>query len=121
MANNTKARQAMAQAQAEGATPEDVAKAAPEGEGTLTAADVATLAGVPAKDFRRWMRAQARAIGAGDTLPGKGRRYAYTPEQAAALAAAYGRTKASGTLAPATAILAALAPVAPEEEGAPRA
>lgn len=81
-------------------------------EGTLSASDVAALAGVSAKDLRRWMRTQARSAGAGDALPGKGGRYAYTQAQAEAIARAYGASKASkGTQAPAAAILAALSPV----------
>lgn len=87
-------------------------EAAPEG--ALSVADVAEAAGVTQKDMRRWLRAQARHAGAGDVLPGKGGRYAFTPGQAEAIVSAYGRSKAQrGTSAPAEAILAALAPVAP--------
>lgn len=78
--------------------------------GALSVADVAEQAGVTQKDMRRWLRAQARHAGAGDALPGKGGRYAFTPEQASAIVGAYGRSKATrGTQAPAAAILAALA------------
>ena len=84
-------------------------------EGALSVADVAEQAGVSQKDMRRWLRAQARNAGAGDALPGKGGRYAFTPEQASALVSAYGRSKAQrGTQAPAQAILSALAPEAGE-------
>ena len=80
-------------------------------EGALSVADVAEQAGVTSKDLRRWLRAQARNAGAGDALPGKGGRYAFTPEQASAIVGAYGRSKAQrGTHAPADAILAALTP-----------
>lgn len=93
-----------------------VTEAPVEAQGALSVADVAEQAGVSQKDMRRWLRAQARTIGAGDALPGKGGRYAFTPEQAQALAQAYGRSKAQrGTQAPAQAILAALAPVTPAE------
>jgi len=82
---------------------------APEAQGALSVADVAEQAGVSQKDMRRWLRAQARNAGAGDALPGKGGRYAFTPEQASALVSAYGRSKAQrGTTAPGAAILAAL-------------
>lgn len=87
-------------------------ESAPESapEGALTVADVAEQAGVTSKDMRRWLRAQARQAGAGEALPGKGGRYAFTPEQASALVSAYGRSKAQrGTHAPGAAILAALA------------
>lgn len=78
-------------------------------QGALSVADIAEQAGVSSKDMRRWLRAQARHAGAGDALPGKGGRYAFTPEQASAIVGAYGRSKAQrGTNAPATAILAAL-------------
>lgn len=84
---------------------------APEAQGALSVADVAEQAGVTQKDMRRWLRAQARNAGAGDALPGKGGRYAFTPEQASAIVSAYGRSKAQrGTSAPAEAILAALTP-----------
>jgi hypothetical protein len=84
-------------------------------EGALSVADVAEQAGVSQKDMRRWLRAQARNAGAGDALPGKGGRYAFTPEQAAAIVGAYGRSKAQrGTQAPAAAILSALASQAPD-------
>lgn len=79
--------------------------------GALSASQVAEMAGAAPKDFRRWMRAQARSAGAGDALPGKGGRYAYTQAQAEAIVKAYGTSKArKGTSAPAAAILAALAP-----------
>jgi hypothetical protein len=88
---------------------------APEAQGALSVADVAEQAGVSQKDMRRWLRAQARNAGAGDVLPGKGGRYAFTAEQASALVSAYGRSKAQrGTSAPAAAILAALG--APEAD-----
>lgn len=80
-------------------------------EGALSVAHVAEQAGVSQKDMRRWLRAQARQAGAGEALPGKGGRYAFTPEQASAIVSAYGRSKAQrGTQAPAAAILAALTP-----------
>lgn len=80
-----------------------------EAQGALTVADIAEQAGVTSKDMRRWLRAQARNAGAGEALPGKGGRYAFTPEQASAIVGAYGRSKAQrGTNAPAEAILAAL-------------
>lgn len=92
-----------------------------EAQATYSASEVAAMAGASAKDFRRWMRASVRAIGAGDALPGKGGRYAYSEQEAQALALAYGRaTKAKGTRAPASLLLAALAPKAPEGE-APKA
>lgn len=83
--------------------------------GALSASDVARLCNAQPKDFRRWMRASLRAVGAGESLPGKGKRYAYTPEQAAQIVALYGRTKAQGSNAAASALLASLAPVAPVE------
>lgn len=87
---------------------------APEApQGALSVADVAEQAGVSQKDMRRWLRAQARNAGAGEALPGKGGRYAFTAEQASAIVGAYGRSKAQrGTQAPAEAILAALTPSA---------
>jgi transposase-like protein len=92
---------------AQDVTPEQEAPKAPES--ALSVADVAEQAGVTSKDMRRWLRAQARNAGAGDALPGKGGRYAFTAEQAGAIVGAYGRSKASkGTQAPAVAILAAL-------------
>ena len=95
----------------EQAPAEAPAEATSEAQGALSVADVAEQAGVSQKDMRRWLRAQARNVGAGDALPGKGGRYAFTPEQASALVSAYGRSKAQrGTQAPAAAILAALAP-----------
>lgn len=96
--------------------PEQAPTVTPEApQGALSVADVAEQAGVSQKDMRRWLRAQARHAGAGDALPGKGGRYAFTPEQASAIVGAYGRSKATrGTQAPAAAILAALAP----EQGA---
>lgn len=78
-------------------------------EGALSVAHIAERAGVSSKDMRRWLRAQARSIGAGEALPGKGGRYAFTEATAEALVAAYGRSKAQrGTAAPGEAILAAL-------------
>ena len=91
-------------------------------QGALSVADVAEAAGVTSKDLRRWLRAQTREAlgrnGAAEVLPGKGGRYAFTPEQAQALVSAYGRSKAQrGTQAPAAAILSALAtPMAPGED-----
>lgn len=65
--------------------------------------------GANAKDVRRWIRAQARAVGAGDTLPNKGGRYAFTPEQVTRLASAYATSKArKGTNATAQALMSAL-------------
>lgn len=79
---------------------------------------LASAVGASPKDVRRWLRAQTREAlgkaGAAEALPGKGGRYAFTPEDVQALARAYGASKASkGTRAPASAILAALAPAAP--------
>lgn len=89
-----------------------VPDSAPEAQGAISVAMLAEEAGVSSKDMRRWLRAQARNAGAGEALPGKGGRYAFTPEQAQALVSAYGRSKAQrGTHAPAEAILAALSPV----------
>lgn len=105
-----KAPRKMAAPKAPAKAPE---QAAPEG--ALSVADVAEQAGVTSKDLRRWLRSQARSAGAGEALPGKGGRYAFTPEQAGAIVSAYGRSKAQrGTQAPAQAILAALAPEAPK-------
>lgn len=65
--------------------------------------------GAPAKDVRRWLRAQARNAGAGEALPGKGGRYAFTAAHIEALAGAYAKGKArKGTAAPADAITKAL-------------
>lgn len=113
------ARKASASKAPQASAPEAPAEATvtPEAPaGALSVADVAEAAGVSQKDMRRWLRAQARNVGAGDALPGKGGRYAFTEAQASALVSAYGRSKAQrGTLAPAAAILAALAPEAPSE------
>lgn len=80
-----------------------------EAPGALTVADLAEQAGVSSKDMRRWLRAQAKGAGAGDTLPGKGGRYSFSAEQGALIVGAYGRSKAQrGTQAPAAAIIAAL-------------
>lgn len=69
--------------------------------------------GANGKDIRRWLRSATKAVGAGDTLPGKGGRYAFTPDQVDALAAAYRAGKArQGSNAAATALTAALAPTA---------
>lgn len=69
--------------------------------------------GAAPKDVRRWLRAQTRLAGAGDMLPGKGGRYAFTAEHVEALAKAYSTSKArKGTSAPAAAIVSALS--APE-------
>lgn len=81
---------------------------------------LASAVGASPKDVRRWLRAQTREAlgkaGAAEALPGKGGRYAFTPADVEALARAYGASKASkGTRAPASAILAALAPTAPAE------
>ena len=106
------------QAPVQDAPVQDAPVSAPQDapEGALSVADVAEAAGVSQKDMRRWLRAQARQAGAGDVLPGKGGRYAFTPAQAQALVSAYGRSKAQrGTQAPAQAILSALsAPKAPQ-------
>lgn len=108
-----KAPKATEQAPQEAPVEAPVTEAPKAPEGTLSVSDVAEAAGVTSKDLRRWLRAQARNAGAGDALPGKGGRYAFTVEQAGAIVGAYGRSKASkGTQAPAVAILAALAPVA---------
>ena len=65
--------------------------------------------GAQAKDVRRWLRSQVRHIGAGDTLPGKGGRYAFTSAQVSALASAYAASKArKGTTASAEALTASL-------------
>lgn len=80
---------------------------APEGAYGIQALVEAT--GAPAKDVRRWLRAQVRHIGAGDTLPGKGGRYAFTSAQVSALASAYAQAKArKGTTASAEALTASL-------------
>lgn len=88
---------------------------APSGVGV---AALAAAVGASQKDVRRWLRAQTRdalgRAGAADVLPGKGGRYAFTPEDVEALARAYGASKgAKGTRAPAAAILAAITPPAP--------
>lgn len=99
------ARKAQSKAQ-ESAPEQSAPESAPS---ALTVADIAEQAGASQKDVRRWLRAQARNAGAGDVLPGKGGRYAFTPEQASALVSAYGRSKAQrGTTAPASAIVSAL-------------
>jgi len=65
--------------------------------------------GAQAKDVRRWLRAQVKGIGAGDTLPGKGGRYAFTSAQVTALASAYASSKArKGSTASAEALTASL-------------
>lgn len=87
---------------------------ASKGEAQATYFGVEALAeatGASSKDVRRWLRAQARDAGAGDVLPGKGGRYAFTQAHVEALARAYGASKArKGTSAPAEAIVSALAP-----------
>jgi hypothetical protein len=94
--------------QDEGAQDSAPQDAPQEAQGALSVAHLAEQAGVSQKDMRRWLRAQARNAGAGDVLPGKGGRYAFTGEQAALIVAAYGRSKATrGTLAPAAALVAA--------------
>lgn len=111
--------------QAQDSTPEaEGAPVAPEAQesATETVESIAAAVGATPKDVRRWLRAQTRGAlgkaGAADVLPGKGGRYAFTPSQAQAITALYGARKATaGTQAPALAILAALAPQAPE--GAP--
>lgn len=73
---------------------------------------LAEATGASSKDVRRWLRSQAREAGAGDVLPGKGGRYAFSADHVEALARAYGASKArKGTTAPGAAIVAALAPV----------
>lgn len=72
---------------------------------------LAEATGASAKDVRRWLRAQAREAGAGDVLPGKGGRYAFSATHVEALARAYGASKArKGTTGAADAIMAALTP-----------
>lgn len=67
--------------------------------------------GASAKDVRRWLRAKAREAQAGDALPGKGGRYAFTPEGVEALARAYVTSKArKGSTLAGEAIMAALTP-----------
>lgn len=88
---------------------------------------LAEAVGATQKDVRRWLRAQTRAAAAtpqeaAEALPGKGKRYAFTDEQVQALAALYGARKgAAGTQAPASLILAALAPAAPADADADEA
>jgi hypothetical protein len=80
---------------------------APEGAYGIAALVEAT--GAQAKDVRRWLRSQVKSIGAGDTLPGKGGRYAFTSAQVSALAGAYAQAKArKGTTASAEALTASL-------------
>jgi len=85
-------------------------KAQGEAQGTFVGIEALVEAtGANAKDVRRWIRAQARAVGAGDTLPNKGGRYAFTEAQVAALARAYAASKArKGTNATAQALMSAL-------------
>lgn len=99
-----------AQAQAEQDAPEAQAQEQHFGIEALIEATGAT-----GKDVRRWLRGQTRLAGAGDTLPGKGGRYAFTGAQVALIAQAYTSAKArKGTTAPAQALAAFLAPPAPE-------
>lgn len=83
-----------------------------QAQGEAKALSVEALAvrlNVTPKDVRRWLRSQAKQAKAQDTLPGKGGRYAFTPEQAEAIVRLYGATKqAKGTTAPASAIIEAL-------------
>ena len=80
---------------------------APEGAYGIAALVEAT--GAQAKDVRRWLRANVKAIGKADTLPGKGGRYAFTSAQVTALAGAYAASKArKGTTARAEALTASL-------------
>lgn len=100
------------EAQESVSAPQSAPESAPQGVGVEA---LASAVGASQKDVRRWLRAQTREAlgraGAADVLPGKGGRYAFTPAHVEALARAYGASKASkGTTAPATAILAALAP-----------
>lgn len=92
-------------------------------EGAFGIEALAEACGATPKDVRRWLRAQTReAMGAQakDALPGKGGRYAFTSAHVSALAQAYASSKArKGTLAPASAILAALAPVQAQDVPAP--
>lgn len=89
--------------------PANVEAQASEGAGVLSVEALASRLNVTPKDVRRWLRSQAKAAQASDTLPGKGGRYAFTEAQAQALCSAYGRTKAAkGTHAPAQAIIEAL-------------
>ena len=72
-------------------------------------------AGVTGKDVRRWLRTNVRAVAtpeqAREALPGKGGRYAFTAAQVEAFARAYVTRKAQqGTNAPASILMAALAP-----------
>ena len=65
--------------------------------------------GAPAKDVRRWLRAQATKAEARDTLPGKGGRYAFTQAHITRLAAAYTTSKArKGSTSAAEALMASL-------------
>lgn len=92
---------------------ETKATKAPVEAKALSVEALAERLSVTPKDVRRWLRSQAKAAKATDTLPGKGGRYAFTEAQAEALCSAYGRTKAAkGTHAPAEAIIAALTPSA---------
>lgn len=85
------------------------AQAQGEGAKALSVEALASRLNVTPKDVRRWLRSQAKAAQAQDTLPGKGGRYAFTEAQAEALIGLYGRTKAAkGTHAPGAAIIAAL-------------
>ena len=85
------------------------AAAAAPVEGAYGIAALVEATGAQAKDVRRWLRAQVRHIGAGETLPGKGGRYAFTSAQVSALASAYAASKArKGTTASAEALTASL-------------
>jgi hypothetical protein len=84
-------------------------KAQPEAQTFYGVEALAEATGASAKDVRRWLRSQAREAQAGDSLPGKGGRYAFSKAHVEALARAYGASKArKGTIAPADAIVAAL-------------
>lgn len=112
----------MTKAQAQTAQADTQAQAQAQ-EGAFGIEALAEACGATPKDVRRWLRAQTRdALGAQakDALPGKGGRYAFTSAHVSALAQAYTQAKArKGTLAPASAILAALAPVQAQDVPAP--
>lgn len=55
----------------------------------MSAKDVAGEIGVSPKAFRRFVREYVRSNGAGDTLPGRGGRYAFEADNLDAIADAY--------------------------------
>lgn len=123
--NETKAPAQDVQEAPEGAVQdvqEGAAQEAPQEapQGTVTPEDVARALGITPKAFRSWWRTQARAAGAADTLPGKGRRYGWTRDEAALIVGLYGERKAraasSGGLGAVLALHGLEAPKAPAQD-----